>query len=244
MAYKYNADTHNSIDPEIIVPILIDFFNPVSVVDIGCGTGNFLSEFKKLGVKSVLGVDGDTNSNNLRIKNIVADEFQLEDLNQQFHLGRKFDIALCLEVGEHLNEKSAEILISTLVNCSDVIIFSAAIPLQGGQYHLNEQWQTYWNNKFSQFQYQPIDLIRPIIWDNEKVSYWYRQNIIVYILKSSKYNYLLESGDIKIWDLVHPINYLNHANYLQNILGGKSPLKLYIYLLYKYIKNLFIKSNE
>lgn len=239
MAYNYNSDTHNSTDPEIIVPIIISLFNPTSVVDIGCGTGNFLAEFKKLGVNTVLGVDADTQSSNLRMKNLSSEEYLLQDLNQYFLLQKNFDLALCLEVGEHLNEKSADALVNTLIRCSDVIIFSAAIPLQGGQYHINEQWQSYWKNKFEKYHFLAVDSIRPLIWNNSNLKYWYKQNLIVYISSTSSFKKVAESTSTNYIDIVHPENYNSQVRYLQNILEGKSSFIFYCYLFFKYFKSFF-----
>ncbi|WP_306343104.1 methyltransferase domain-containing protein, partial [Escherichia coli] len=71
MIYNYNPQIHNYKDPQIIVPIIMNYFSPSSVIDIGCGTGNFLAEFKKFGVKDVLGVDGDIHSSSLRMDNLT-----------------------------------------------------------------------------------------------------------------------------------------------------------------------------
>lgn len=54
--------------------------------------------------------------------------FYAHDLTKPLHLNRRFDLALSLEVAEHLPKKSAEIFVDTLCKLSDTIIFSAAIP--------------------------------------------------------------------------------------------------------------------
>lgn len=238
MSYVYNPAIHNATDPGIIVPLLVDYFKPTSVIDIGCGIGNFLAEFKKMGVSKVLGVDDDTASNSLRLHNLSSNEFLLQDLNQPFTVNGKFDIALCLEVAEHLNEQSADALVGSLVRSSDIVIFSAAIPFQGGQYHINEQWQDYWQQKFQQFNYLPIDLIRPLIWDNTNVKYWYKQNIIVYISVSHTFFSVSNNQSSRYFNLVHPDNYIPQVSYLQKILSGEASFIFYCYLLFKYFKSI------
>jgi hypothetical protein len=60
------------------------------------------------------------------------------------------------------------------------VLFSAAIPGQGGRDHVNEQWQTCWTLIFSQYNYTVCDVVRPKIWKNRRIAYWYRQNILLF----------------------------------------------------------------
>ena len=94
-------------------------------------------------------------------------------------IDKKYDLVLCLEVAEHLEEESAKKFIECLTNLGDLIIFSAAIPGQGGQNHLNEQFPDYWLGIFNSLDYSLIDDIRPEFWNNQKIEWWYRQNIMV-----------------------------------------------------------------
>ncbi|MCA6441376.1 MAG: methyltransferase domain-containing protein [Sediminibacterium sp.] len=243
MIYNYNPQIHNYKDPQIIVPIIMNYFSPSSVIDIGCGTGNFLAEFKKFGVKDVLGVDGDIHSSSLRMDNLTEEQFLQQDLNKQFKINKKFDIALCLEVGEHVSKESSEDLVLSLINASDIIIFSAAIPLQGGQYHINEQWQSYWSAKFEKHKFKPIDLIRPLIWKNPEIKYWYKQNIIVYVSYDYTSTKLSTDTPITYVDIVHPDNYASQVNYLQQILSGKARFIFYCYLFLKWFKSFFEKNE-
>lgn len=241
MKYLYSSETHNTTDPSILVPIINNLFSPKSVIDIGCGTGNFLEAFKQIGAAKVFGIDGDTQSQEIRSHYIDENEFQNYDLTKTFYPQSKYDIAICLEVGEHLNKSAADNLVSSLINSSKVVVFSAAIPLQGGQFHINEQWPEYWEKKFASHNYFPADIIRPIIWNNTKISYWYKQNIIVYISELSEYSKIYRTGNNSLLNLVHPDNYLIQVSYLQKLLSGKGNLYFYFYLLFKYFKNLLIK---
>jgi hypothetical protein len=92
----------------------------------------------------------------------------------------RFDLAVCLEVAEHLPASSAEAFVKFLTGLAPVVLFSAAIPGQGGTNHINEQFLSYWVKLFSQSGYHPLDVIRPIIWNDERVPFWYRQNIILF----------------------------------------------------------------
>ena len=62
------------------------------------------------------------------------------DLAQPLQIDRRFDLALSLEVAEHLPPECGSEFVQTLTDLSSVILFSAAIPFQGGTDHLNEQW--------------------------------------------------------------------------------------------------------
>ena len=181
--YIHDTNIHRSKDAEHIVPFIIKLFHPSSVLDVGCGLGNFLKVFIDSGINDVTGIEGSW----LDYSKIVVDKkfIQIKDLESPFDLHRKFDIAVCLEVAEHLSEDAAERFIETLTGHSDVIVFSAAIPEQGGQNHINEQWIEYWETLFNKQDYKLYDIIRPFIWNINDIYWWYRQNIVVCI-KSSK----------------------------------------------------------
>ena len=162
----------------IVVPILIDALKPRSVIDVGCGTGTWLHAFAEHGVDDFLGLDGDyVPRDKLRIP---ASRFQPGDLTDIAPVGRCFDLAISLEVAEHLPAESGEQFVSFLTSAADIVVFSAAIPNQGGTTHLNEQWQNHWAAKFANVGFSAYDFVRPAIWNNDDVEFWYRQNMITY----------------------------------------------------------------
>ena len=116
-------------------------------------------------------------------------------------MNRKFDLAICLEVAEHLPESSAEGLIQSIVKHADVIMFSAALPGQGGQNHINEQWPHYWQALFEKYDYEMIDFFRSKIWNNQKIERWYRQNMFLVVRKGHS---LSSEGDTNALSLIHP----------------------------------------
>lgn len=178
--YTHEEKIHNTSAAAVILPELISRMEINSIIDIGCGIGTWLFVAKKLGVEDVLGVDGNYVDRDLLGKFLSAREFISHDLNQSLNLNRKFDLCFCLEVAEHLVENTADILIQTLVNHSDIILFSAAIPCQGGQNHLNEQRPEYWIEKFNEKGFMVYDPIRPKFWDNPNVEVWYKQNLFIF----------------------------------------------------------------
>ena len=165
-----------------VIPLLLDLLQPIlpkSVVDVGCGTGSWLAAFHKLGIADCLGIDGDYVDRT--ILQIPLNQFQSADLKQPLQINRKFDLAISLEVAEHLPATCAENFVNSLTQLAPVILFSAAIPFQGGVEHVNEQWPQYWVYYFQKNGYAVIDCLRKKIWNNDKVEPWYAQNILIFV---------------------------------------------------------------
>lgn len=182
------ATTTNLTSAQEIVPYILKLFpNTKSVVDVGCGIGTWASTFKRNGVQTVLGVDGPWVSKTQLL--LAQNEFEEYDFEspQAYAVSKKFDLAVCLEVAEHLNEIYADKLINILVSLSDVVIFSAAIPNQGGVHHINEQYPSYWKAKFEDRNYVALDLLRGKYAENNRVATYYSQNTLIYINGDAKY---------------------------------------------------------
>lgn len=216
--YVHDLGVHNTDSPNEIIPYILQFFKAESVLDVGCGTGTWLKVFQAKGVKNITGIEG----HHLDKKNLVIDEQHvlLKDLEQSFQLDKKFDLTISLEVAEHLAESSADKFVESLCATADVIIFSAAVVYQGGQNHINEQWQSYWIKKFNDRGFTDADLIRPKIWKNERVFYWYKQNMVCFIKKGSVYDSLVTQHN-RCLDLIHPELFFKKADEFENTLRGK-----------------------
>lgn len=161
-----------------VVPLLMSLVRPTSVVDVGCGWGKWLTVFREAGVKDVLGIDGpyvDPARTDL-----AANEFIPHDLTQPLTVKRRFDLAVSLEVAEHLPPEAADGFVSLLASLAPVVAFSAAIPGQGGTGHRNERWPDYWARKFAARGLLAVDAIRPAIWSHPDVEWWYAQNLLVF----------------------------------------------------------------
>lgn len=168
---------------KVVVPIIMSLLQPGSVVDVGCGEGAWLSVFKHAGVERILGFDGYyVDTARLLIPQTC---FRPLDLQATFAVDESFDLAICLEVGEHLPAASADGLVHTLTASAPVVLFSAAIPLQGGTNHLNEQWPTYWSDLFQKHSFDCFDVLRDPIWSDDRVQWWYRQNLLLFALHGS-----------------------------------------------------------
>ena len=194
-----------------IVPLVLELIQPKSVIDVGCGAGTWLSVFKELGIDEVFGIDG--NYVNEEILQIPKERFLAVDLKNPIQLDRRFDLVVSLEVAEHLPEECAETFVDSLIGLGPVILFSAAIPFQGGTHHLNERWPAYWAKYFQEKEYVVIDTLRKKIWQNDYVEWWYAQNILMfarrdYLESHSSLKRASEQTTISQLSLVHPRKYL------------------------------------
>jgi SAM-dependent methyltransferase len=187
-----------------VVPLLFDLMDLRSVCDVGCGIGTWLRAFLDHGVTDVLGLDGDWVDP--RLLQVPAAHFLKADLMGRLSLGRKFDLALSVEVAEHLSESRAISFVEDLTRLAPVVLFSAAIPGQGGTDHVNEQWQTWWQSLFVRNGYTLCDALRPRIWYNARIAPWYRQNIVVFCRSECLPGYpkLAEADHTLRLPLVHP----------------------------------------
>jgi SAM-dependent methyltransferase len=149
-----------------------------SVLDVGCGRGAWLREWKSAGVQMTRGVDGPY----VRVASllIAPADFQAVDLSRRFDLNERFDLVTCLEVAEHLAPDSSAALIDSLVAHSNLVLFSAATPGQGGENHVNEQPLAFWQNLFSERGYVGFDVMRQGFRDDPAVEPWYRYNSVLY----------------------------------------------------------------
>lgn len=162
-----------------ILPVVLDLLHPRSVIDLGCGTGTWLAVAQELGVEKVLGVDGAyVDRSQLEIP---ESHFVPHDLSQPLNLNQSFDLALSTEVGEHLPLEGADVLVASLTRLAPIVLFSAAVPFQGGRHHVNEQWQDWWAEKFASRGFRTVDYIRPKVWSNSQVAYFYTQNLLLYV---------------------------------------------------------------
>lgn len=168
------------------------------VADIGCGTGTFLVAS---GASYQFGMEGDW------VKPDMLDDpgivFESRNLEHSFS-GPQVDLVLSLEVAEHLAPARAGSFVADLVAMAPAVLFSAAIPGQGGVGHINEQWQSYWAAHFAAHGRKPYDVLRDKIWTDEAVPAWYRQNAILYLDDATADSLGLSPSDPALLDRVHP----------------------------------------
>ena len=162
-----------------VVALIIELFDPRSVVDVGCGLGTWLATFADAGLDHCVGVDGE-HVDVARLE-VPPERFLARDLTRPLELAESFDLALSLEVAEHLPPSAADIFVASLTRLAPIVVFSAAIPGQGGVEHVNEQWPDYWVEKFAARGFAVVDCLRPVLWDDDKVEWWYAQNTLAFV---------------------------------------------------------------
>ena len=175
--YDHNAHTHLAGTPGLLLPAILERCPARSLVDVGCGTGAWLRAAQESGIPDLLGLHGVAASS----EQITAlgIPISVQDFTGDWKLSRRFDLCLCLEVAEHLPAATAPGFIENLCACADQIAFSAAIPGQPGQHHINCRWPAFWQDLFNRCGYRCDDQIRYSIWADDRVEPWYRQNLFI-----------------------------------------------------------------
>jgi Methyltransferase domain len=162
----------------IVAPLVLRHYQVKSLADIGCGRGAWLPEWQRAGVADYLGIDGDYVDRDRLL--IPRDRFMTQDLTKRFDVGRRFDLVVSLEVGEHINPADTDSFVDNLCTHSDAILFSAAVPGQGGVLHVNEQDYAFWRQCFSARGYRLFDFVRPKVGALHQVEPWYRYNSLFF----------------------------------------------------------------
>lgn len=149
-----------------------------SSVDVGCGVGTWLNVSQRLGVDRIQGYDGPWVDRDALV--IPQECFAQQDFNEDLPTSDRFDLVISLEVAEHLPASKADHFVRQLTRLGDRVLFSAAIPGQGGVGHVNEQWPQYWVSKFADHGFVPLDVIRHRFWTDAKIPVHYRQNAFLF----------------------------------------------------------------
>lgn len=205
-------EQQNRHSAQVILGILKRYIEPTSVLDVGCGLGTWMDVAQKMfGTNDIAGIEGHwTKTASITPPRHTV---HIRDLENGFDLNRRYDVAICLEVGEHLSPAAGPKLIESLVRHSDTVLFSAAIPGQGGHHHVNEKFLSYWAGLFEQHKFVPVDLIRRHIWHDQAILWWLRQNIIVF---TSTVTPLMQHDNRGPVDIVHPDVYISRLLQMQH----------------------------
>lgn len=197
VAYDHSANAHSMAGAERGLSYILANAAVTSLLDVGAGTGTWLRAALRRGITDVMGLDGvPTEDRELCVDKRLV---RIADLRRPIDLGRKFDVALCLEVAEHLPEAAAATLVATLCRHADFIAFSAAAPHQDGDHHVNCQWPRYWQALFNAEGFACHDDLRHAMWDDRLIEPWYRQNAF-----SVRRNPALAGREPRLVSLIHP----------------------------------------
>lgn len=112
-----------------------------TILDLGCGDGSYVEYF--IGLSEYLyplGLDGNPNTTEIANQRFEFPHCFTADLSAPLGMGKqvKFDLALSLEVGEHIPAEWEGVFIDNVCRYTrDWVILSWAIPNQTGDGHVN-----------------------------------------------------------------------------------------------------------
>jgi len=212
---SYSKDFYSRRKPlsrssaEIVLGALLDVARIESVVDFGCGTGSWLNVALTKSVRKILGYDSSqVPPEELEIHQTFFRPTNLENVTR---IEGEFDLAICLEVIEHLSEQSSDRVLCALVESSDLILFSGAIPYQVGTNHVNCQWQTHWSSKFREHGFLGLPILNGCFWKESRINVVYRQNMVLYFKCDKPKDFPLYDAVVNkfacsenVQDVVHP----------------------------------------
>lgn len=147
IAYYQHINAEEGPQAQRLADVMVWKYAPSSVIDVGCASGLYLKPFLEKGIK-VTGIDSAKAAIADEILQIPRSYIQLSDITKQAPK-TKADLALCIEVMEHIPARYAQRAIGNLVKAADSILFTAAQPGQGGLGHVNCQLPTYWEALFA-----------------------------------------------------------------------------------------------
>jgi hypothetical protein len=163
---------------------------PETVLDVGCGEGHWLDATAE-GLESwgadrheLVGADLPTVRPEHHPSEMPRWHFTSWDAELGMELpeplgGDYWGLTLCLETAEHLTPEAGRWLVRELCRVSELVVWSAAIPGQGGDGHVNEQWPSYWAEAFDSQAWHLEDPWRSTLWGASDVEPWYQQNLLL-----------------------------------------------------------------
>ena len=221
----------------IIIEKVLDWIHPKEVIQLGCGEGIWLQEFKSRGI-AINGVDLEDYARSTFWQENPSG-FLAADLRQQIVSSPdRLDLAISLETANKLEEDKAREFVRSLCNLSDVVLFSAAVPGQNED-DVNAQMQSYWGEIFKENNYVALDCIRLKVWDNEQVDVRYRQNLMLYVKEIALaqypllFEYYAKHREYMVSNMVHPVFLRQQKEILEQKIEDMRPKKI----LYTFFHN-------
>lgn len=163
---------------KLLAKLIQEEFHPDSVVDFGCGAGWVLYYCQVSGISDIVGCEPNYNAQFVADESVSSRIIQTS-LAEHLDLRRQFDLAVSLEVAEHIPSKFSHQVIENICRHSKNVLFSAAYPGQGGVGHVNEQKFEYWENHFNSYGFvldKPATrrILRAL--KKGKANHWYYKN--------------------------------------------------------------------
>jgi len=177
---KYRPEYH------YIADIITTYFKPTSIIDWGCGCGYILEKLKMNGVQDVYGIEGSKDALEF-VPDSIKENVIIGDV--LLHDAKVYDMAISIEVAEHLEEKNSARFVNSICNsASKYIWWSAAQIGQGGTGHINCQPLSYWQEIFEEISLFEPDWemnykIKQELLKNSQIAMgfsWLHSNLIVF----------------------------------------------------------------
>ena len=140
---QYAISVTEKPQADALAPIIMDYFKPKSVIDLGCGPGIYIWPLRDDYGIEVHGIDGCPNA-------AQFGDVEILDLRGPYEPAKQYDLCICLEVLEHIEPEFAQVIVDSIARCAPVALVTAAPPGQGGLNHVNEQNPEYWIGRFAQ----------------------------------------------------------------------------------------------
>lgn len=201
-----------------VVPFVMSVLRPTSIADVGCGSGQWTKEFISNGVRKAYAFDAFASPCWGVTANSV--EFQKIDLENRVADFPDVELVCWLEVAEHLSESSCSRILSDIVERTDAILFSCALPGQGGTGHISERRLSDWVSDFEEVGFCCEDILRPRFWNDEDISWWYRQNTVIFVKENSVASNAILKFQLPTFrgmDLIHPDLFEVNRTYSKDI---------------------------
>lgn len=240
--YETNVSPRAEQSAEVIAETIVELFNPESVVDVGCGTGELLNHFKARSLR-VSGLD----RSSAALEGAIAKDIPVKrwDLEQKPKLDKLIgaDVVICMEVAEHVSEDAADDLLRLLAHLSDNIVFTAAYPGQGGNGHINEQPKEYWIEKFRKYgrHYDSLstEYLQKVWRQSGTVVSWYWRNLMIFRKPRAEY-WKTANKDRTICEVLREIWELTEKDEIKTLLHEAQDMaKRMAYRLMQYNKQVF-----
>ncbi len=133
------------IQAPLQVNIMVDHFDPYSVIDIGAANGLHTNAFISRGC-ATMAIEG-TEYFEVYLKE-NSTQYRIHDLREPLRLCKMYDLLHSAEVLEHIEEEYVDVVLKSICMHSDTLFITAS-PEKGGVAHVNPQPKEYWIERFS-----------------------------------------------------------------------------------------------
>ena len=236
--YKSVSSRSEEVSNKVLTHLFKSAIQIKSIKDVGCGEGEwFNSKVLNEGKYDLFAYDLPEAIALAKSKSKI--DIKFHPINLEFieiNIFADTDVTIFTEVAEHLTEECAKKIINFICDTSKIVIFSGAIPGQGGYNHINEQPLKYWIQLFEVNNFIPVDFLRPIIREEKSVPFYYRNNLFLFIKNSDevKYNHFKNFDEFDK-QIVRSDQYIiDYRNFLQ-----KLRYKIIEFFSYKFVNIIY-----